>query len=45
MAPQRLEKIDFAPGVGMGSEASNPQDLVRASGAALAASAAQQDRL
>jgi hypothetical protein len=29
MAPQRLEKIESAPGNGMGSEASNPQDLVR----------------
>jgi len=28
MAPQRLEKIESAPGNGMGSEASNPQDLV-----------------
>ena len=26
MAPQRLEKIESAPGNGMGSEASNPQD-------------------
>jgi hypothetical protein len=30
MAPQRLEKIESAPGNGMGSEASNLQDLVRA---------------
>ena len=29
MAPQRLEKIESAPGNGMASEASNPQDLVR----------------
>jgi hypothetical protein len=29
MAPQRLEKIESAPGNGMGSEASNPLDLVR----------------
>ena len=29
MAPQCLEKIKSAPGNGMGSEASNPQDLVR----------------
>ena len=29
MAPQRLEKIEFAPGNGMGSEASNLQHLVR----------------
>ena len=29
MAPQRLEKIESAPGIGMVSEASNPQDLVR----------------
>jgi hypothetical protein len=29
MAPQRLEKIESAPGNGMGSEASNLQDLVR----------------
>ena len=29
MAPQRLEKIGSAPGNGMASEASNPQDLVR----------------
>src|SRR5271163_2975998 len=29
MAPQRLEKIESAPGNGMVSEASNPQDLVR----------------
>ena len=28
MEPQRLEKIEFAPGSGMVSEASNPQDLV-----------------
>jgi hypothetical protein len=28
MAPQRPEKIESAPGNGMGSEASNPQDLV-----------------
>src|SRR5271168_63046 len=28
MAPQPLEKIESAPGNGMGSEASNPQDLV-----------------
>ena len=28
MAPQRLEKIESAPGIGMVSEASNPQDLV-----------------
>src|ERR1700677_4697623 len=29
MAPQRLEKIESAPGNGMASEASDPQDLVR----------------
>ena len=29
MVPQRLEKIDSAPGSGMAPEASNPQDLVR----------------
>jgi hypothetical protein len=29
MAPQRLEKIESAPGNGMGSEASDPQHLVR----------------
>ena len=29
MAPQRLEMIESAPGNGMGSEASDPQDLVR----------------
>ena len=29
MAPQRLEKIESGPGNGMGSEASDPQDLVR----------------
>ena len=29
MAPQRLEKIKSAPGIGIVSEASNPQDLVR----------------
>jgi hypothetical protein len=29
MAPQRLEKIESRPGNGMGSEASDPQDLVR----------------
>ena len=36
MAPQRLEKIESAPGIGMVSEASNPQDLVhgRAAGRA-----------
>ena len=28
MAPQRLEKIKSAPGNGMVSEASNPQDVV-----------------
>src|SRR5271170_1976090 len=28
MAPQRLEKIESAPGIGMVSEASNPQHLV-----------------
>jgi hypothetical protein len=28
MAPQRLEKIESAPGNGMGSEATNPQDVV-----------------
>jgi hypothetical protein len=28
MPPQRLEKIESAPGNGMGSEASNPQDVV-----------------
>ena len=28
MAPQRLEKIESAPGNGVGSEVSNPQDLV-----------------
>jgi hypothetical protein len=28
MAPQLLEKIESAPGNGMGSEASNPQDVV-----------------
>ena len=28
MAPQRLERIKSAPGNGMGSEASNPQDVV-----------------
>jgi hypothetical protein len=29
MAPQRFEKIGSAPGNGMGSQAPNPQDLVR----------------
>jgi hypothetical protein len=29
MAPQCLEKIESAPGNGMGSEASDPQHLVR----------------
>src|SRR5271156_2090628 len=29
MAPQRLEKIESAPGNGMGSKTSNLQDLVR----------------
>src|ERR1700678_974267 len=29
MAPQRLEKIESAPGNGMASEASDPQYLVR----------------
>jgi hypothetical protein len=28
MAPQGLEKIESAPGNGMGSEVSNPQDVV-----------------
>jgi hypothetical protein len=28
MVPQRLEKIESAPGNGLGSKASNPQDLV-----------------
>jgi hypothetical protein len=32
MAPQRLEKIESAPGNGMGSEASNPQHLVHGRG-------------
>jgi hypothetical protein len=35
MAPQRLEKIESAPGIGMVSEASNPHGArltVRASG-------------
>jgi hypothetical protein len=30
MAPQRLEKIESRPRNGMGSEASNPQDVVHA---------------
>jgi hypothetical protein len=30
MAPQRLEKIESAPGNGMGSDASNLQHLVHA---------------
>jgi len=29
MAPQRFEKIESAPGNGMASEASKPQDVVR----------------
>ena len=29
MAPQRLEKIESGPGNGMGSEASDLQDVVR----------------
>jgi hypothetical protein len=28
MAPQRLAKVESGPGNSMGSEASNPQDLV-----------------
>jgi hypothetical protein len=32
MAPQGLEKIESAPGNGMASEASNPQDVVRGRG-------------
>ena len=32
MAPQQVEKIEFAPGNGMVSEASNLLDLVRARG-------------
>jgi hypothetical protein len=32
MAPQRLEKIESAPGNGMGSEASYPQDMVHGRG-------------
>jgi hypothetical protein len=28
MAPQQLEKIESGPGNGMGSEASNPQDVL-----------------
>ena len=32
MAPQRLERIEFAPRNGMVSEAFNPQDVVRARG-------------
>jgi hypothetical protein len=28
MAPQRLEKIESTPGIGMGSETSSLQDLV-----------------
>jgi hypothetical protein len=31
MAPQRLEKIESAPGIGMVPEASNPQDMVHGS--------------
>jgi len=42
MAPQRLEKIESAPGNGMGSEASNPQDLGLK---ACAADRAAEDRL
>jgi hypothetical protein len=34
MAPQRLEKIESGPGNGMGSEASNPQDVVHGRGRA-----------
>ena len=36
MAPQRLEKIESAPGNGMGSEASNLQDVVHGCAADLA---------
>ena len=28
MAPQQVEKIEFAPGNGSGSEGANPQDIV-----------------
>ena len=28
MAPQQVEKIEFAPGNGRGSEAASPQDVV-----------------
>jgi hypothetical protein len=37
MAPQGLEKIEFAPGNGMGSEPSDPQDVVRGRAAPCAA--------
>jgi len=37
MAPQRLEKIESAPGIGSASEASDPQDLVPGRAAARAA--------
>ena len=29
MAPQQVEKIEFAPGNGSGSEAANPLDVVK----------------
>ena len=47
MAPQRLEKIESAPGNGMVSEASKPQDLVhgRAADRALRLRAARMPKL
>ena len=38
MAPQRLEKIESAPGIGMVSEASNPLNLVHGARLAVRAS-------
>jgi hypothetical protein len=43
MAPQRLEKIESAPGNGMGSEASNPQDLVHRRAARLPLTSREND--
>jgi hypothetical protein len=39
MAPQQIEKIEFAPGNGRGSEAADPQDVVNGRAATLRDSA------
>jgi hypothetical protein len=45
MAPQRLEKIESAPGNGMGSEASNPQDVGLADRARLRLTSRKNDKV